>query len=415
MKRIRIIGSIVLTALLLVGMLAFTPGSVSAQDGSPPIDDPSGITMDGSGEGKSVVPLVSSLDYGDIIFEQPPLTPSVYPEAGTSDADLGYLCFEDFWGLASDIYDIHWWGLSLVWASGWSEGDPKGMEFEIIFYEDAGGSPGGVVATCPDIKPAIEFYPDYFFNVYRFDVAHLELDIPLNLTEGWVSIQSMPSLASDDSFLWLTSPVGDLNAIQEPGPVYLNKNLSFALTSSFPEGSLTGGGQIVTDDPEFPYGDQYRVSFAGNLGYKADFSLAGQYRMNFHNVSEGSEGSLDGAKFHSTDIVELQFFKDSGDGPDPSLANPNVAHFIVEGRLNGEEGYTLDAYVADRGEPGNNDSISFELWHGVALIYSSSSTSDFPHDASIDKPTSIVMETLAAGNLQIHSGVKGNLSQNRPQ
>ncbi|MFC1972587.1 hypothetical protein ACFLVE_04200, partial [Chloroflexota bacterium] len=180
-----------------------------------------------------------------------------------------------------------------------------------------------------------------------------------------------------------------------------------------PEGSLTGGGQIVTDDPELEKEGQFKVSFAGKLGYKADFSLAGQYRMNFHNVSVGD---LDGAKFHSSDIVELQFFKDSGDGPDPSLANPNVAHFIVEGRLNGEEGYTLDAYVADRGEPGNNDSINFKLLHGEDqdLIYSSEW--DFPHDASIDKPISTdEMKTLSAGNLQMHFGVKGNLSQNRPQ
>ncbi|MFC1972116.1 hypothetical protein ACFLVE_01755, partial [Chloroflexota bacterium] len=163
MKRIRIIGSIVLTALLLVGMLAFTPGSVSADD-------------------------------SDIIFEHPPLDIGEYPEAYTSDAGMGYLCLEYFPGLTSGIYDIRWYGLSCLGGGGGEDVSPDGMQFEIIFYQDDGGSPGAVVEPpFSDISPVVEEYYNYIgpgvpHQVHRFDVYGL--NIPVSLTEGgWVSIR----------------------------------------------------------------------------------------------------------------------------------------------------------------------------------------------------------------------------------
>ena len=190
-------------------------------------------------------------------------------------------------------------------------------------------------------------------------------------------------------------------------------------TIRVPEGFLTGGGQIDTGNKP----TDNKVSFAGNLGYMADFSLVGQYQMNLHNVTglgpaPGSANWLDGATFHSTSISELKFFKDGDPGPNPPPANANVAYFIIEGRLNlkgaagPESGYTLYAYVADRGEPGKagkgSDSINFALWQGATLIYSS--TWDFPANSQVDTipgPGGVtVTRILSSGNLQIHSGVK---------
>ncbi|UCD52037.1 MAG: hypothetical protein JSW27_05240, partial [Phycisphaerales bacterium] len=163
---------------------------------------------------------------------------------------------------------------------------------------------------------------------------------------------------------------------------------------------LTGGGQIVAGDGKRK--DLNVVSFAGNLGYTGDFSLVGQYQFHLHNVSVDA---LDGAIFHSTSVQTLGFYRDSGDGPAPPSAYANVAYYSIDGRLKMkggqfEDGYTIYAYVADRGEPGVDDSINFALWNGGVMY---SSTWDFPHDSSIDVPTNTVMEFLAAGNLQLHS------------
>ena len=59
------------------------------------------------------------------------------------------------------------------------------------------------------------------------DVA--ELETPVSLTDGWVSIQCTAS-SNDCLFAWLNSPVGNLNAIQEP---YGSRddNLAFLLSS----------------------------------------------------------------------------------------------------------------------------------------------------------------------------------------
>jgi len=194
-------------------------------------DDPSKISSDGSGT--PVEPLVTLQAVDNIIFEQPPLAPSdswnFYNSSNTTDWD--YLCMDDFWGLTSDIYDIHWYGISVFWdgSVGFTEGDPSGMLFEITFYEDDSGAPGTEVAQFSGIGPTYEAY-DIFnavFQAYRFD---FDLTSPVSLSEGWVSIRSTYS-PSDYIFMWLDSDTGNDNAIQEGyGPRY--DNLAFALTGT---------------------------------------------------------------------------------------------------------------------------------------------------------------------------------------
>jgi hypothetical protein len=165
-------------------------------------------------------------------------------------------------------------------------------------------------------------------------------------------------------------------------------------TIRVPEGFLTGGGQIKTGKrPD----DGYNISFAGNVGFLVNFSLVGQWQTNFLNVSVDS---LDGAMFHSTNITSLQFANDGGAGPNPPPANSNIASFTATGRLNGEDGWTLSVRLADRGEPGKNDSIRLMLTNPAAVVVYDSLT-DFPSDATL-----ATTRMLAAGNLQIHSGLK---------
>jgi hypothetical protein len=121
-------------ALLLLGTVALAPCLVSAEDGEGGrlIQDSSGIGIEGSGAGEPVAPAFGSPDGGDILFEQPPFTPSEPWGAFASDAGAGVLCFDDFRGLTSDIGDIHWYGLSV--DSYLELCNVTGMGFEIIFY-----------------------------------------------------------------------------------------------------------------------------------------------------------------------------------------------------------------------------------------------------------------------------------------
>ena len=170
-------------------------------------------------------------------------------------------------------------------------------------------------------------------------------------------------------------------------------------TIKVPEGFVTGGGQITKDIGTGKKKEQYRISFAGTVGYMADFSVVGQYQMNLHNVSVSE---LDGARFHSTEITDFNPGADSWGDASPPDANANYARIIAKGRLNNEDGWTLGIVVADRGEPGKNDSILINLWDPDGhMVYNS--YWDFGTNAFADAWWTY---KLTAGNIQLHSGTK---------
>jgi hypothetical protein len=239
-------------ALLFMGLLIITPGPVSADDpDSPLVDAPGRVGIGGSGlsgSGEIVDSGVSRSVAGSIIFTQPPIaTTDQHWQAWTSASDTfegNLLCIDDFWGLNDDIDDIHWYGLAMIWDDtnlkpGYILGDPAGMQFEIIFYQDNSGSPGAKVAEFSNISPSREYHATYQYDnidyiAYRFDVTGL--DVPAGLTKGWVSIQSTYS-PSNSQFLWLISSSGNDNAMQLDDPNIPNEpfgNLSFALTKEPP-------------------------------------------------------------------------------------------------------------------------------------------------------------------------------------
>jgi hypothetical protein len=220
-------------AVLLVGTMVLAPCLVGAEDGEggQVIQDSSGIRIEGSGRGEPVAPAFGSPGGGGILFQQPPTAASQNWTFWTSDTALGFLCLDDFWGLATDIGDIHWYGACLLWVGYWLPCDHTGMEFQIIFYQDAAGSPGAPVATFSNVIPAITYYDTYAgYPAYRFET---DLGMPVSLPNGWVSIQSTYS-PNGCAFLWLNSPTGNWNAIQNGFPVFPPDNLAFALTPAPP-------------------------------------------------------------------------------------------------------------------------------------------------------------------------------------
>ncbi len=167
-------------------------------------------------------------------------------------------------------------------------------------------------------------------------------------------------------------------------------------TIRIPEGFLTGGGHISTGNGR----NEKRVSWGGNVGFLADFTLVGEWNTNFHDVGVDT---LDKAHFHAHEITSLQFVDDGGPGPSPPPANANVAMFVASGELGGAPGYQLRVCVADRGEPGKgNDTMRMQLFApGPVLVYDS--LSDF---ADEDAYAACEGHLLDGGNAQIHSGLK---------
>ncbi|DAC72714.1 MAG TPA: hypothetical protein DSN98_03985, partial [Thermoplasmata archaeon] len=90
---------------------------------------------------------------GEVIFSQGYYLPTESWNFYTSASEPAYLAQEDFWGLTSDIGDVEWYGLPLIYNYGWTPGDPTGMTFEIKFFEDNAGSPGAEVASFSDLQP----------------------------------------------------------------------------------------------------------------------------------------------------------------------------------------------------------------------------------------------------------------------
>jgi hypothetical protein len=169
-----------------------------------------------------------------------------------------------------------------------------------------------------------------------------------------------------------------------------------------PEGFVTGGGEIDTGNKT----SSKRVHASGNVGFLADFSLVGQWNIQFKNVAGTA---LDGAHFHSTSILALQTFHDGGAGPNPPPANANVALFVATGELNGVAGHTVIVCLADRGEPGSKQTDSLRIFlidPTAALIYDTFSSGDFSSQDSTIGLFCASRHKLDGGNYQIHSGLK---------
>ena len=178
------------------------------------------------------------------IWNQPLGNPGQGWSAATSCEALGYLVYEDFWGLTDQICDIHWWGLNLFYDAGWTECSTANT-FNIVFYDNIGGLPGNVICSYLGVTPTKTVVPnsDVDYGYWVYDYSYI-LDPCCDLTEGWVSIQNTET---DCYFLWMNSPWafygydGDEMAYQWDGSDYslLEYDLAYCLTES----------EIVQPDP----------------------------------------------------------------------------------------------------------------------------------------------------------------------
>jgi hypothetical protein len=167
--------------------------------------------------------------FGPVIFSQPPSEEDDPFEFYISASNMENICADDFWKLKEEICDIHWWGLSLFWdGAGWEECDPTGTAFQIIFYE-LEAQPETI--SCTYIVEPTPIPTGKFYNGFEMYYWETNLDPCCNLTNGWVSIQSIKS-PGGCSFLWANSQTGNMNALQDDGTGWekLDDNLAFELT-----------------------------------------------------------------------------------------------------------------------------------------------------------------------------------------
>lgn len=145
---------------------------------------------------------------GSELFQQLPFEPEESWIFYTSDLDAGYRVHDEYWDVDKSICDIHWWGLSLVYP--WSDCDPEGMEFEIIFWDSLLGNKICEYEVSPTAEATGKYYAGFEMYYWETFLDPCCEQIP----DGWVSIQSSSS-TNDCWFLWAGSDEGDLYCYQE--------------------------------------------------------------------------------------------------------------------------------------------------------------------------------------------------------
>jgi hypothetical protein len=148
---------------------------------------------------------------GDSLFAQPVHDPTDTWSAGTSEIDVSgsvLLRAESFTG-GGEICDIHWWGFMLYLGTDWAPCTDSDPQFEIKFYDDAGGAPGTEVCSYL-VYPTMTYTGFYYHSYYQFELILFSVD-PLSpcciMDEGWVSIQGLGDATC--WFLWQSSGTGD--------------------------------------------------------------------------------------------------------------------------------------------------------------------------------------------------------------
>ncbi len=220
-KNLKEVIVLLIAAVLLFTSVAVTADTVEEEKVDPRFFRASSSDVVYGNDGQSAI--------DDVLFSQLPYEPYEQWIFMTSDADAGYRVHDNYFNVTGSIYDIHWWGLSLIYTgSGWQNCDPEEMCFEIIFWDSLlGNKICEYTQICPPAEPTGKFYSG--FEMYYWETF---LDPCCDqIPDGWVSIQSISS-ENDCWFLWAGSDDGDHYSYQQgaPDPEDFINDTAFELT-----------------------------------------------------------------------------------------------------------------------------------------------------------------------------------------
>jgi hypothetical protein len=302
---------------------------------------------------------------GDVIFHQGYWSPDESWAFDTSGMALGYLVYEDFWGLTDKIGDVAFWGLSLANTGGWVEASPA-LIFDIIFYEDDAGLPGAVVTTFTGLEATYEDTGlDYIgFSMYKWSVT---LPEAVEMTDGWISIQSeIP--ADSGNLMWATGPDGNLNAQQLQSGVLtpLNQNMAYDLgkaetgpeTGNWPPGTYQVAGivknmGVTYDETNFDVNTQI-TNATGAIVYDETITVVdiiapqGTLAVTFPDITIADEPSAEGTYkvTMKTMLVGDDHTNNDKKTMTFTIQRPDITPPITTATVSGTEGLD-DWYVSD--------------------------------------------------------------------
>jgi hypothetical protein len=184
------------------------------------------VTSDLSGIGISGVDPVCSTE--DVIFSQ--IADVSGWNAGTSEFDTGfgidYKCFDNYTA-TTDITDMRFWGLQLIYDGGFGPGSTEyPTEFLIEFWADDGtGLLPDITAPVYSEQVTLQGTPLVDVGGYFLWEWNCAFAAPVTQLTGWVSLQGQTAVQDDNWFMWISSHTnidGDLMSCQWNGSAWTN-------------------------------------------------------------------------------------------------------------------------------------------------------------------------------------------------
>jgi hypothetical protein len=138
-------------------------------------------------------------------------------------------------------------------------------------------------------------------------------------------------------------------------------------------------------------------TFGGNVGPPP----SGALEVNWH------EGALDGAKFHTNDIVSVECINMRSTGPGQPGGKKGLEVdtllFTCNGKFNNEDGYTCEGFLKDAGEPQGKKGNGYDQIRMIVKDAIGDVVATCGGDLDVDDPMDGT--DLHGGNVQIHPPV----------
>ncbi|MFZ5980464.1 MAG: hypothetical protein ACOYVF_07505 [Candidatus Zixiibacteriota bacterium] len=162
------------------------------------------------------------------VFGQPPDFPAEIYTMTSDDGMAQQYCVYDNFSSLSHVGSIHFWGIQGHFDGGWYACDPpeNPMNFEINFYNDAGGTPGALLysftKTLTGQPTGIILYSTY--EIYEFQTQFPQIP----MSSGWLSVQGIDF--PDCWYLVISSRSGyDDHCYQWDGMVMADRTYDMAM------------------------------------------------------------------------------------------------------------------------------------------------------------------------------------------